>query len=274
MQWVNSQAKTFSTFLSMPPNRATEQHRQPRVFGLTRRIGLGIWVALNSVSGWAAPPVQPVDEINLNNDKDPLESFFEAIRNDRIDMVRRWLQRGMDVNSFDARGDPILLIAVRHGSSKVIADLLAAQQVRVDALNRVGETPLMIAALRGDLVIARRLVELGAQVNRPGWTPLHYAATGGHVAMTRWLLEESAYIDADSPNGTTPLMMAARQGRQTVVELLISEGADPTARNEAGFTVTDYLDRNGLLELARRAEVAARAFRKQSDLPTDDREPK
>jgi ankyrin repeat protein len=92
--------------------------------------------------------------------------------------------------------------------------------------------------------------------------------------MTRWLLEESAYIDADSPNGTTPLMMAARQGRHTVVELLISEGADPTARKEAGFTVTDYLDRNGLLELARRAEVAARAFRKQHDLPTDDREPK
>jgi ankyrin repeat protein len=135
----------------------------------------------------------------------------------------------------------------------------------------VGETPLMIAALRGDLANARRLVELGAQVNRPGWTPLHYAATGGHVAMTRWLLEESAYIDAESPNGTTPLMMAARQARQSIVELLIAEGADPTARNEAGFTVTDYLDRNGLLDLARRAEVAARAFRKQHNLPADDR---
>jgi hypothetical protein len=178
----------------------------------------------------------------------------------------------MDVNSFDARGDPILLIAVRHGSSRVIADLLAIQQVRVDVLNRLGETPLMIAALQGDLKNARRLVELGAQVNRPGWTPLHYAATGGHVAMTRWLLEESAYIDAESPNGTTPLMMAARQGRQSIVELLISEGADPTARNEAGFTVTDYLDRNGLLELARRAEVAARAFRKQYGLPAEYRE--
>lgn len=200
-----------------------------------------------------------------------MESFFDAIRNDRIDMVRRWLQRGMDVNSFDSKGDPILLIAVRHGSNKVIEDLLTIQQIKVDALNRVGESPLMIAALRGDLTNARRLVELGAQINRPGWTPLHYAATGGHLAMTRWLLDESAYIDAESPNGTTPLMMAARQARRSIVELLITEGADPTARNEAGFTVTDYLDRNGLLDLARRAEVAARAFRKQHNLPADDR---
>ncbi len=237
------------------------------------RISLAVCFAATSVSVWAAAPIQPVDDINLNADKDPLESFFEAIRDDRIDIVRRWLQRGMDVNSFDSRGDPILLIAVRHGSNKVIADLLAIQHVRVDLLNRLGETPLMIAALRGDLKNARRLVEIGAQVNRPGWTPLHYAATGGQVAMTRWLLEESAYIDAESPNGTTPLMMAARQARPSVVELLIAEGADPTVRNEAGFTVTDYLDRNGLLELARRAEVAARAFRKQYSLPADDREP-
>lgn len=256
----------------MLANRFVQPDWRHQALGLTARIGMALCVAVISLDAWAAPP-QTNEDTSQNPVKDPLDSFFDAIRNDRIEIVRRWLQRGMDVNSFDAHGDPILLIAVRHGASKVVADLLGNQQVRVDALNRVGETPLMMAALRGDLNLARRLVELGAQVNRPGWTPLHYAATGGHIPVTRWLLEESAYIDADSPNGTTPLMMAARQARQSIVELLIAEGADPTVRNEAGLTVTDYLDRNGLLELARRAEVAARAFRKQHHLPADHREP-
>ena len=46
--------------------------------------------------------------------------------------------------------------------------------------------------------------------------------------MMRLLLEESAYIDATSPNGTTPLMMAARYGSPEAVKLLLEEGAEPT----------------------------------------------
>jgi hypothetical protein len=244
------------------------------------RLCWAAWLALSGIEISAQPSAQPSAQTAAtaagtaveSAQKDPLDAFFEAIRTDRVDLVRRWIQRGMDVNAFDAKGDPVLLIAVRHGSGKVIAFFLTIQNVRVDISNRMGETPLMIAALLGDLPTARRLVELGAQINREGWTPLHYAATGGHMPMTRWLLEQSAYIDAESPNRTTPLMMAARQGRTNIVELLIEEGADPTARNEAGLAVADYLERSGFLDLARRADVAARAFRKQHDLPVEVRE--
>jgi ankyrin repeat protein len=51
--------------------------------------------------------------------------------------------------------------------------------------------------------------------------------------MMRLLLENSAYIDAESPNGTTPLMMAAYYAPPLAVKLLLEEGADPTLRNQA-----------------------------------------
>ena len=51
---------------------------------------------------------------------------------------------------------------------------------------------------------------------------------------------ESAYIDAESPNGTTPLMMAARYGSEKAVQLLINEGADLTLKNQLGLTALDF----------------------------------
>jgi len=38
------------------------------------------------------------------------------------------------------------------------------------------------------------------------------------------LLDEHAYIDAASPNGTTPLMMAAHYGTPSAVKLLLEAG--------------------------------------------------
>ena len=57
--------------------------------------------------------------------------------------------------------------------------------------------------------------------------------------MMRLLLENNAYIDAESPNGTTPLMMAAYYAPPLAVKLLLEEGADPTLRNQAKASALD-----------------------------------
>ncbi|MEP6970560.1 MAG: ankyrin repeat domain-containing protein, partial [Betaproteobacteria bacterium] len=99
---------------------------------------------------------------------------------------------------------------------------------------------LMLAALAGQLDISKRLIDLGADVNKPGWTPLHYAATRGHLDLMRLLLDKNAYIDAASPNGTTPLMMAAFYGTPSAVKLLLEAGADPLLRNQQDLTAIDF----------------------------------
>jgi len=117
---------------------------------------------------------------------------------------------------------------------------LASQaQTRVEFANVAGETPLMLAAISNQLDLASKLIERGAEVNRKGWAPLHYAASKGHIAMMRLLLENNAYIDAESPNGTTPLMMAAYYAPPLAVKLLLEEGADPTLRNQAQASALD-----------------------------------
>jgi hypothetical protein len=94
------------------------------------------------------------------------------------------------------------------------------------------------------------MIRKGADVNKPGWAPLHYAATSGHLEVIRLLLEEHAYIDAASPNNTTPLMMAAHYGTPEAVKLLLEAGADPTLRNDPGMTAIDFAHRGNRVESA------------------------
>jgi ankyrin repeat protein len=57
--------------------------------------------------------------------------------------------------------------------------------------------------------------------------------------MMRLLIENDAYIDAESPNGTTPLMMAAYYASPNAVKLMLEEGADPLLKNQDGQTALD-----------------------------------
>ncbi len=181
------------------------------------------------------------------------EDFFSAVKRDDVSAVRKLVQRGFDLNTRNEAGEHALFIALRDDAPEVSNFLIGQDKVQVEARTGQDESPLMMAALKGRLEIARRLIERKAEVNKPGWAPLHYAATNADASalpMVRLLLEHHAYIDAESPNGTTPLMMAAHYGYPAVVKLLLEEGADPLLKNQQGLSAIDFANR------AQRAESA------------------
>ena len=167
------------------------------------------------------------------------DDFFKAIVFDQVPVVGNLIYRGMDPNTPTEKGEPALVFAVRSGAPKTVAFLLKQPGIQIDATNTADETALMLAANANDLASANLLIEAGASVNRPNWTPLHYAASKGHTEMMRLLIDNDAYIDSESPNGTTPLMMAAYYATPKAVKLMLEEGADPTLQNKDGQTALD-----------------------------------
>jgi ankyrin repeat protein len=171
------------------------------------------------------------------------EDFFIAIKRDDPATITALLSRGFDPNTRDPDGLPGLYLAVREPSLKAAEALIAWPKSNVEVRTVQDESPLMMAALKGHLEIARKLIARDADVNKTGWAPLHYAATNGHVPVIRLLLDHHAYIDAESPNGTTPLMMAAHYGSPEAVKLLLEAGADPALKNKLGLTALDFAQR-------------------------------
>ena len=150
------------------------------------------------------------------------------------------LKRGFDANTPGPKGQSGLLTAIRQNASQAALVLAKWPDTRVDERTADDETALMLAAFHNLLPVAEVLIQRQADVNKPGWTPLHYAATKAHVPMMRFLLENHAFIDASSPNGTTPLMMAAHYGSPMATKMLLEEGADPRLKNHLGLSALDF----------------------------------
>ena len=74
-------------------------------------------------------------------------------------------------------------------------------------------TELLAAAIAGDAPAVKRLIDAQADPNEHGRTatPLMFAAQRGDTEMAYNLVQAKADLDAADANGTTALMMAARQ---------------------------------------------------------------
>jgi hypothetical protein len=188
------------------------------------------------------------------------EDFFVAIKQDDSSALEQLLRRGFDANTLDPKGQHGLYLAVQEPSLKAVKTLMAWPKTNVNVLNSQNESPLMMAALKGQLDVAASLIKRDADVNKTGWAPLHYAATNGHLAIMSLLLDNHAYIDADSPNGSTPLMMAALYGTAPAVKLLLDAGADPLLKNQQGLTAIAFAQRASRTEAV---ELIAAAVRKR-----------
>jgi ankyrin repeat protein len=189
-------------------------------------------LALACATGFAA--------VSLPAQADELDSVVKAVKFDDVDAVQKSLKKGLDPNVTDKDGMPLIVLAAREKSDKVAAVLIDDKDTDIEKLDRAGENAMMLAALNGDLTLVALLIDKGAEVNKKGWAPLHYAAANGHDDVVKLLIDNSAYLDAESPNGTTPLMMAARGNHITTMKVLLDAGADVRLKNQLGLTALDF----------------------------------
>lgn len=168
---------------------------------------------------------------------DEVRALVTAVRLDNPVSVKKLLANGVSPNAIDPiSGEPVLVAALRENAGSAAAVLLTHKNIDLELKAPNGNTALMMAAFKGDKASVNALLARGAVVNQKGWAPLHYAAAGGDSGIVALLLDKHAYIDAESPGKQTALMIAAREGHEQVVDLLLQEGADARLANTDNMT--------------------------------------
>jgi ankyrin repeat protein len=123
-------------------------------------------------------------------------------------------------------------------------------------------TPLMRAALKGDLDMAQEILAAGGKVellNADGNNSLCLACVEKHLAMIDLLLDAGIDIDNCNDNGATALMYVSSSGRTEVVAHLLARGADIRPETLDGFSALDMAANIECLNLLRSAHKKARA---------------
>ncbi|SVE01222.1 uncharacterized protein METZ01_LOCUS454076, partial [marine metagenome] len=119
--------------------------------------------------------------------------------------------------------------AARVGHIEVVKKHLAAG-VDVNAKDEGGVTPLLVAAAGGHMEIVELLITKGADVNAKayGGTPLHLAAIRGHKEVAELLIAKGADVNAKvasgAKQGLTPLDAANERNHPETAALLRKHG--------------------------------------------------
>ena len=98
----------------------------------------------------------------------------------------------------------------RRGHADVVCELLSGH-AHVDSLTNVGNTPLHLSVLAGNIGIVKILIRAGANVNsktKDGSTPLDFAAKNNHLDIMQLLLKRGGFMTTITMNGLNVLSTA------------------------------------------------------------------
>lgn len=177
--------------------------------------------------------VGPMHEAALRADAELLETLLDAgadvdqalpkgetplmlaARTSGIDAVRLLIERGADVNVVEQwQGQTPLMYAAAHDRGEVAAALIAAG-ADVNARTPINDLPERLPAVR-------YFVEIPVA----GFTPVMFAARSGANSALRALIDGNANLDAKTPEGFTPIVIALDNLHFDSAMVLVEAGAN------------------------------------------------
>lgn len=192
-------------------------------------------------------------EVNVEFNENGETLIFRLLSTtyDKIESLKTLVNNGADVNHVCRDGKTPLLVACSNRLIYSVKVLLSAG-ANVYVKDNNDETPLMYATSLANVELVKILIDAGADVNaedKDGKTPIIHAFDEYvSIDIIKLLVENGANVNHQSKNkGSfyTPLMMACSIRYISIVEYLLSIGADTTLKDHNEKTAEDIWNTGG-----------------------------
>jgi hypothetical protein len=167
------------------------------------------------------------------------EKMVKAIEEDDDDSMLTMFNHGSKAESYldkKNKKKPLHYIA-KHGSVRCLLILMGKGLEDLSPINLEGDSPLNLAIRNGKTVVAKSLVELGADLEAKDAsmrTPLMNAWLYGNFEMVKQLLESGSDWRATNAINDTWITLAQKSKNTDIVMLLVEKGATLRSMSSAG----------------------------------------
>jgi ankyrin repeat protein len=139
-----------------------------------------------------------------------VESFAEQVEHGRLENCKIFVEAGMDVNSENSHGVPMLCIAARHGSKSVVKFLLD-NGAKIDSVSK-----------------------------DRGYSAVMDAVWKSNVDIVELLCKKKANLNFISRDGQSVLVLAVGGPDFNICKVLLKYGANPYIKDKMGMSAWDY----------------------------------
>lgn len=212
-----------------------------------------IFLAIGTENNEIVDTVLSLPDINLSviaklpmNDTDGrtvltnVSPLAYAIYINNLYAAEKLIKLGADVNQ-KMPTDRTALFFVR---TKAALDLLINNGADINAKSQPGNTPLIQAVIRNNLIVAYELIANKVnpnQHNKANATPLTTAIYKKNINMVKMLISNGADVNYFVSDSQAPLMIAVGNADLQTFNLLINMGADVNYVNKLGKTCIYYM---------------------------------
>ncbi|NPA09745.1 MAG: ankyrin repeat domain-containing protein [Chlorobi bacterium] len=130
----------------------------------------------------------------------------------------------------------------RSGTVAEVKDMMKQNPDIINQTNESGFSPLILACYRGNVEVAKFLIDNVKDVNYKSQegTALSGLSVKYNKDLVTYLLNKKADPNIADATGSTPLFWAVKFGNKELIELLLRYKADKTLKDSQGMTPFEY----------------------------------